>query len=134
MIKELNDEVYKIMCDWWNSYEFPRIPRKSLPDTTYIVYKDNIPVIAGSLYLLRSGNLAWVSWVISNPEVRGTVREEGFADLINIIENVAKANGVDLLFTVALRNKTKFLKKYTNNGFTVQTEDVVQLTKVLGGT
>jgi hypothetical protein len=64
-----------------------------------MVYKDDVPVVAGFLYLTNS-KVAWLDWIISNPSYKETDRKEAIMLLINTLEEIGKNQGYNVIISI----------------------------------
>ena len=103
-IRRLNDEDYSILVKWWDAWpEWQAPPKTFLPDTGFIVEKNNIGIVAGYVYMTNS-KAALLEWIISNPEYRESDRKDAITLLIQAVERVLKDQGIVHVFTIG-RNK-----------------------------
>ena len=103
--KKLTESDYDLLVEWWNWWRWTPVPRNFLPDNGtggIMIYKDNIPVVAGFIYFTNS-DAAVVEWVISNPEYKDQDRKEAVELLLQVIEEVCKKQGKKYLFTMCYR-------------------------------
>ena len=103
-IRRLNDEDYSTLVKWWDAWpKWQAPPKDFLPDTGFIVEKNNISIVAGFVYMTNS-KAALFEWVISNPEYRESDRKDAIELLINAVEQVLKDQGIKHVFSIG-RNK-----------------------------
>lgn len=102
-IRRLNDEDYSTLVKWWESWNWPIIPKDFLPNLGFIVEKNNIGIVAGYLYTSNS-KVGFLEWVVSNPEYRESDRKDAITLLIQAVERVLKDQGFKYAFTMG-RNK-----------------------------
>lgn len=122
------DSIYLI----WNKYSdiyghMIGIPQEWLEDG-YCVLKDGKFVCATWLYC--SDKFAWLAWTTANPEVIGTVREEGLKGLFEFVERSAKEMGLKAIFTGT--NNASLLSRYIDCGYLKTDSDNVHLFKQIG--
>lgn len=73
---------YEMLCEWWNKWpDWVAIPIEALPELGYIAMNDTTPVVAGFLYQTDSC-IAWLEYIIGNPEADKTVRHDALGLLI----------------------------------------------------
>jgi hypothetical protein len=99
--KHNTSEVYDIMCSFWDMHKFPRVDLSYLPQNTFIVYLEEIPLYSMCFYFTDAKGLAWIGWQISNKNVPRKRRDGALAILLNHIENYAKKKGVKMLMTTS---------------------------------
>ena len=103
-IRRLTSEDYSTLVKWWDAWpEWQAPPQTFLPDTGFIVEKNNIGIVAGYVYITNS-KAALLEWVISNPEYRESDRKDAITLLIQAVEHVLAQQGIKHIFTIG-RNK-----------------------------
>jgi len=103
-IRRLTSEDYSTLVKWWDAWpEWQAPPQTFLPDTGFIVEKNNIGIVAGYVYITNS-KAALLEWIISNPEYRESDRKDAITLLIQAVERVLTDQGVKHVFTIG-RNK-----------------------------
>ena len=99
-IRRLNDEDYSTLVKWWDAWpEWQAPPKTFLPDTGFIVEKNNIGIVAGYVYMTNS-KAALLEWIVSNPEYRESDRKDAITLLIQAVERVLKDQGIKHVFTI----------------------------------
>ena len=103
-IRRLNKELdYEMLSQWWKAWKWPPVAKDFLPDTGFIVEKNDISIVAGFVYMTNS-KAALFEWVISNPEYRESDRKDAITLLIQAVEHVLSEQGIKHVFTIG-RNK-----------------------------
>lgn len=100
-IRALNDEDYDNLLGWWKYFRFPAPAKDCLPNEGrggFMVTKDGIDICAGFLYLTNS-KLAWLEFIVSNPDYRDKDRAEAIRTLIRGLCGIAERNGLTGVFT-----------------------------------
>ena len=106
-VRELKESDWDTMCSWWKWWRWPEISKDMLPMNGcggLMVYKNETPIAAGFLYLSNS-KVVWLDWIVSNPEYREDDRKQSLILLIDSLEQVAKAQGYNIVISIA-RNKS----------------------------
>ena len=99
-IRRLNDEDYSTLVKWWDAWpKWTAPPQTFLPDTGFIVEKNNIGIVAGYVYMTNS-KAALLEWIISNPEYRESDRKDAITLLIQAVERVLKDQGIKYIFSI----------------------------------
>jgi hypothetical protein len=99
-IRRLNDEDYSTLVKWWDAWPKWQAPPKTfLPDTGFIVEKNNIGIVAGYVYMTNS-KAALLEWIVSNPEYRESDRKDAITLLIQAVERVLTDQGIKHVFTI----------------------------------
>lgn len=112
--KHSTDEVYDLMCSFWDLHKFPRINRLILPENTFVVYRDDTPIYTTCIYWTDS-KLAWLAWPISNKNASHKLREGGLVVLTNHIINYAKKKGLKMIITTS--NTDSIVRSLESTGF-----------------
>jgi hypothetical protein len=103
-IRRIEDQDYSTLKKWWDAWpEWQAPPKTFLPDTGFIVEKNDISIVAGYIYMTNS-KAALLEWVISNPDYRESDRKDAIELLIQAVERVLKDQGIVHVFTIG-RNK-----------------------------
>jgi len=113
-IKKFEQKDYELVKDWWDSYKEQAPHFTMMPETSYIMYYNNQPILSVSL-LLTNTPIAWVDNYIGNPEHKGSIRKECGNVLLRHLEEVAKSNGKDRMICMSINEKTT--KRYLELGF-----------------
>lgn len=103
---------YPVVCQWWTARQWPQIPLMMLPRRGFIV--DGY--CAGFLYLTDSP-IAWLEWVVSNPDSDKIERQKALDNLISSLLNAAKEAGCKAVFSAA--NHPGLIERYKSHGFQV---------------
>jgi hypothetical protein len=128
-IRELKEQDWDILPQWWEKWNWPVVSRNMLPMNGLgglIVYKGDILIAAGFLYLSNS-KVAWLDWIISNPEYKESDRKESLVSLINGLEDVARQQGYDIIISIA-RNKS-LINTHKKLGYTVDENPSYEISK-----
>lgn len=113
-IKQFKSDNYPLIKSWWEFAKEVAPELNVMPETSYIMYHNEQPILSISLFL-TNGCLAWIDNFIGNPEFKGEIRKQCSKLLINHIEEVAKLNGKDRLFCMSINDKTS--KRYIELGY-----------------
>lgn len=99
MIKQIDDNLYETICEWWDDRSFPRIPKEILP-TGYMVWSGEVPVLAGWLYLpIGEAKIGMFMWPASNPKASSLLRAQAWDELMAHIDQVARDHGLWMLYS-----------------------------------
>ena len=99
-IRRLNNKDYSTLVKWWDAWpNWQAPPQTFLPDTGFMVEKNNIGIVACYVYMTNS-KAALLEWIISNPEYRESDRKEAIILLIQAVERVLKDQGIIHVFTI----------------------------------
>jgi hypothetical protein len=128
-IRRLNDEDYSTLVKWWDAWpNWEAPPKDFLPDTGFIVEKNNIGIVAGYVYMTNS-KAALLEWIISNPEYRESNRKDAITLLIQAVERVLKDQGIKYIFSIG-RNK-KLIDTHKELGWQVDEKPSHEIVKIL---
>ncbi len=92
---------------------------------------NDVPAVAGFLVLPKEGRMAWVEWLVSNPDVSKEDRTQGFTEVMNHIDKVARLNGMKMLFSSADKDKLHYKKRLESFGFICTEETITHFLKIL---
>tara|TARA_R110000824_G_scaffold67250_2_gene174109 strand:+ start:255 stop:665 length:411 start_codon:yes stop_codon:yes gene_type:complete len=102
-IRVLKDEDYTTLKSWWDEWpDWTPPPKESLPEQGrggFLVEKNNIPIVAGFLYLTNSTGVL-LEWIVSNPNYKEVDRKDAIELLINSAEKASKELGYKYMFSI----------------------------------
>jgi hypothetical protein len=127
--KHNTEEVYALMCSFWNMHKFPIISLDILPKNTFIAYYEDIPIYSISFYFTDSKYLAWLSWPISNKNFSYKKRTGGLSFLINHVEKYSKKKGIKMLITTT--SNDSIIDVLTKCNYTVGDSGVQHMIKLI---
>lgn len=130
----LNDSDYETLVYWWNNWsewENAAPPKEMLPENGkggIMIHKKSSEICAGFIYTTNS-KIAWLEFVISNPNYREQDRKEAIALLINNLCAIAKNLGFKAVFTSV---KNPFLiNHFQKTGFSKDSKQSTEMVKRL---
>lgn len=110
---------YPTLAQWWNAHkEWTAIPVDILPEIGAVVEG----VCAGFLYRTDS-KIAWIEWIISNPESEPAVRARGLDLVIEALLGIAKDLGFVSVFSAV--KHPKLLERYKQFNFIETDRDMI---------
>ena len=117
-IRNINEEDYSTLCEYWKFWKFPPPSRDMLPkDLRYsiaIIYEGKI-VCAGFLYATPS-SFCWVEFIVSSPYIKDKKMRTDIITLqINSLISLAKKIGFKAIFS-SIKHEG-LIKHYKNCGF-----------------
>ena len=130
-VRALQESDWEILQEWWAKWNWPTITKEMLPLNGcggLIVYKGDIPVVAGFLYLTNS-NVAWMEWIISNQDYREDDRKDALEMLILGLEDIALSVGKTIILSVG-RN-SGLINTHKKLGYTVDDNASYEISKKL---
>jgi hypothetical protein len=128
-IRTLQESDWSVLKSWWKWWRWPEITKETLPMNGtggLMIYKDEIPIVAGFLYLTNS-KIAWIDWIISNPEYKEKDRKQSIELLISSLEEVAKQQDYEIIFSVT-RSK-HLIDTHKKLGYTVDSNSSYEISK-----
>lgn len=105
------------------------VPQNLLPKLGIIVEVDGVPSCAGWVYHDNSIGVAWLAWLVTNPE-NGPIRSaDALEYLIGAAGEAARANDYGVIFTMTEKSGLGALLK--RNGFKANHKGMTQYFKPL---
>ena len=118
-LRVLQESDWETLSSWWKWWKWPEMNKDLLPLNGcggLMVYKEETPIMAGFLYLSNS-KVAWMDWIVSNPEYKEKDRKEALELLISSLEEVARQQGYNIVLSIT-RNKS-LIQSHEKLGYTV---------------
>jgi len=130
-VRVLTENDWETLCSWWLEWPDWKVhPSKEMLPLNglggFMVENNDVPIVAGFLYLTNS-NIAWLEWIISDPNYKGINKKQAIELLITSAENAARNQGKEVIFSVS-RNKT-LLKMHKELGYTIDKDPSYEITK-----
>ena len=128
-VRALQESDWEDLVSWWKWWRWPEINKAMLPMNGLgglMVYKDNIPIVAGFLYLTNS-KAVWLDWIVSNPNYKNKDRKEALELLIKSLEDVAIVQGYDII--ISLTRNPHLINTHKKLGYTVDEKPSHEITK-----
>jgi hypothetical protein len=115
MIKQIDDELYEVVCGWWAKRGWPEIPRNMIGPDLYVAFIGEKPIMSAVLYKAEGSSYGMLEWILSAPESSKEERDSVFDGLMDHFTELAKSKGIAGLqnFTNHKRLKERLLR----NGF-----------------
>jgi len=126
-----NGDYENTLVKWWADFDFTAPPKELLPDNGLggaMVFNEDSEICAGFLYQTNS-KIAWVEFIISNKEYRGSDRGEAIEYLINVLSIKAKELGYTSIYT-SLNHKV-LIERYKRCGFIASSQNCTEMVKKL---
>jgi len=99
-VKRLEESDYETLCKWWKWWRWSPPPLTFLPETGFMVLKEENKIAACYVYLTNS-KAALIEWVVSNPEYKEKDRKEALATLIMVVEEVLRQQDIKHVMTMS---------------------------------
>lgn len=106
---------YPTVAAWWDGHKQPPVPPSVLPVCGVIVEEEALPIAAAWLYQDNSVGVAWLAWIVSNPDVSAFDAEKALDVLLGGCEAVARDLNRGVLFTMTDRGSLG--RWFERNGF-----------------
>jgi len=130
--RQLTEEDYELLCEWWNHYNFPPPSREFLPDngTSGIMITDEngVALCAGFIYETNSFTCL-VEFVIANPATKGQLRKESILLLLKTLNDLAEEWGYKYIF--ASVGHKSLIDKYLETGYQLGDQNTTELIKTI---
>lgn len=114
----LNDNDYQQLLGWWKFWRFGAPPKECLPEDGrcgLMITKDGIDICAGFIYFTNS-KIAWIEFIVSNPEYKAKDRQNAIEILITELSNIIRNRNCHIVFT-SLKNEN-LINRFESCGFT----------------
>ena len=105
---------YQDLCNWWVGHGWSAIPEHILP-FGLIVEKDGKKLAAGFLYIAGNAPVAYLEYIVSNPENNGTESYRAIDLLMEELMKMVKYNMIQACF--ARIHQNSLAKLYEKHGF-----------------
>ena len=104
------DTDYKYLVEWWEQYDFGKVPKECLPPDGVIV-EDNKPICAGGIYFCNGTKFGFMEWIVVDKEIGLKTAHNALNLCIKEIIKMAKEKDIKLLYTVTAQEALQ--KRYT---------------------
>ena len=125
-LRRFQPEDYEEVSQWWRAHGWAPVPLQALPVTGLIV-----PGIAAGWLYKTDSSLAWLEWLVTNPNAAGEARHAALNEVIEAALKEAEIGGAAAVFT-SLSDKS-LLGRYQRHGFVVSDTGMTNMVRVLGG-
>lgn len=128
-VRALQESDWDTLQEWWAKWNWPIVAKDMLPLNGcggLMICKDNQLIAAGFLYLSNS-KVAWLDWIISNPEYKESDRKAALILLIDSLEEVAKQQNYSIIISIA-RNKS-LINIHRGLGYTIDENPSYEISK-----
>jgi|TARA_R100000544_G_C2186843_1_gene39665 hypothetical protein len=92
------DTDYEYLVDWWEQYDFGKVPKECLPPDGVII-EDKNPICAGGIYFGIGTKFAFMEWIIVDKKLGLKTAHKALNLCIEEIIKMAREKGVKLLYT-----------------------------------
>jgi hypothetical protein len=130
-VRALQESDWEMLVKWWASWKDWGVnPSKDmLPQNGtggLIVEKDGVNIVAGFLYLTNS-KVAWMEWIVSDPDYKESDRADALELLINSLEDIARGVGYEIILSIG-RNKS-LINMHKKLGYTIDDTPSYEISK-----
>ena len=131
-VRYLNESDYdSTLCKWWEDWRWTPPSKDMLPENGtggIMVSKDGTDICAGFIYFTNS-KTAWIEFVVSNFEYKGSDRSGAIILLINTLTLIAKDKGYKFAYA-SLKNKS-LINKYVKCGYITTDSNCQEVIKII---
>ncbi len=121
---------YAVISPWWAGHGEHAAPEGVLPKCGVVVETEDGKLAAAAwLYMDNSVGVAWMSWLVSNPEFGPIKSAKSLNVLLGAIEGVSKELGY--VFLNVITDKRSLKRWFPRKGFTASCETATAFLKVL---
>lgn len=118
-IRQLRYQDYLILHAWWEQWKWTPPHRDFLPENGtggFMIHesKGGNPVAAGFMYLTNS-KVAWIEFIVSNPQYKGKDRAELIQQLITYLIEQCRELGYEYAYTST--KNAALINKFESAGF-----------------
>ena len=121
--------LYETIRPWWQGRDMAVLPVGMLSPCGVLVEADELPVAAVWIYFTCNTGIAWVEFLVTNPACSAVQAAKGIKVLLGAVDEVAKALGYEVLFTMT--EKGSLLRTLKRSGYIENHSGVTQLVKRL---
>lgn len=129
MIRLFKEEDFPMICEWWNEHREPAPTRDLIPEYTYVLEKNEVPILCLSL-ITTSSSYAISAGLISNPKTSRIERDGLVKELWDYVAGVAKWLGYKNLTCLAPNESLE--KHYARMGFVTTRKNMAFMVRNLG--
>lgn len=133
IFKQIEEDDYDTLCEFWKFWKFPIIPKEFLPENgtggIKICNEHDDIICAGFLYQTNS-KIAWIEFIVSNPEIKDKkVRHDSQIELISLLVVEAEEKGFKAVFSSVVN--PSLINKFAEVGFTKNKSNSTELMMAL---
>ena len=92
------DTDYEYLVDWWEQYDFGKVPKECLPPDGVII-EDKNPICAGGIYFCDGTKFGFMEWIVVDKKIGLKTAHKALNLCIEEIIKMAREKGVKLLYT-----------------------------------
>lgn len=130
-VRFMEEDDYDKMLPWFKWWRFPAPLKEMLPYNGLgglMVCKDGMNICGGFLYKTNS-KIAWVEYIVSNPEYKSKDRTDAIKYLIHSLKKLAISYGYRVLFT-SVKNES-LINHLKDEGFIVGSSGTSEMVCVI---
>lgn len=125
------DLHHDMLCEWWHKQKWPTVPVDILPPVGVVVKKDNEYLYGIFLYNAVLTPLAWLEYIVSNPDVEPNKKRNalnfGIEKIIEIGKQFYGDDEIKVIFTSS--NNRGLVNSLVKSDFVIGDENMYQLVK-----
>jgi hypothetical protein len=129
-VRHYRNEEFETIHQWWLAAREPApLPGMMPPDSTFVVELNDAPIVAVTIYLTNTPEVAYVENLISSPQLDADTRALAVECLNAYIGKFARARGYKRL--MCMSEKAALMKRYKELGYTKTLEGVATFIREL---
>lgn len=115
-VRRYEDKDWEMVLGWWNdAKEYPPTKDMMPLESSFIAEEDGTPMLAATVYLTNTKELAWAENFIGNPNLKGEKRREASEILAEFVFTFTKELGYKKI--MCLTEKPVLVTRYKELGF-----------------
>lgn len=126
-IQKYHPSYFETLDSWWEHYNETAPTKELIPESTFIVFCKDTPILSVSLILGNITEYCTVDNFIGNPDYEGPIRHEAGFLLNAHIAEYAKNLGYKKLFCMSYREPVK--RRYEELGYVKTLDNVTTYIK-----
>lgn len=128
ILKQFKKEHYDTLVNWYNQWNLPVTPYSWIPETSYIVFNDEVPICSAFLFQLGSTPVYWIEGITSNPGIDKEIRKQSLDFLVKNIVELQQELKFEMLLTSTPR--VGLTENFKKNGFGMAPEKYTHLARL----
>jgi hypothetical protein len=124
-IRTYESADYPIALEWWQRHGWDGVPEKVLPPLGWIAENEDRDICAIWAYLTAGKGIAWMEWLVSNPEASPLEVRRGIKALVDTAKMTLHALDYNIVLTSCIQ--PSLVRVLQAEGFTVTDQGVTHL-------
>ena len=118
------EQDYDILVEWWEQWNFGKVPIECLPPLGIIVENEDRPICAGGVYIGEGTKFAFMEWIVRDKDVSPKLSHIATKICFDEVINLAIARDCKLIYAVT--GEEALQKRYVKYHDMVVTENSVK--------